>query len=95
MAALLGVGALHGSFDTVRVIQFLHQPERLDADLAVGRVFALQVEIGLNFGGYAVNGFHGQQIRTVYALITIGGNPFNYRFNFGMHLAFPLLELHG
>ena len=90
MATLLRVGALHQLFNAVGVIQFLHQSERLDADFAIGEVFASQVEIGLNFGGNAINGFHCQQVGAVYAQVTIGGNPINFRFNFGVHLSFPL-----
>ena len=88
--ALFRVGALHGPFDAVGVIQLLHQPERFDTDLAVGGVFALQVEIGLDLGGNAVNGFHGQQVGAIHALVAIGGNSFNFRFNFGVHPSFPL-----
>ena len=68
---------------------FCTSPNGLTQTLPSAGVLALKVEIGFYFGGNAVNGLDGQQVGAIHALVAIGGNPFDFRFCFGMHPSFP------
>ena len=87
--ALFRVGALHGPLDAVGVVEFLHQPEGFDADLAVGGMLALEIEVGFHLGGHPIHRLHGQQIRPVDALVAISGDSLDDRFNIGRHNGSP------
>ena len=54
------------------MIRLLHQPERLDADLAAGRMDFCSIEVRIDFGRHSVLDAHSQQIGSGHALVAIG-----------------------
>ena len=72
VAALLGVGPLHRMEDAVRIVGFLHQPERLDAHLAAGRMNLRGCKVGRDLGCRAVLDSHREQVGAGDALVAIG-----------------------
>src|SRR5262249_58965677 len=71
-APLARVGALHRTQDAVWIVRLLHQAERLDADLAAGRMHARRVEVRIDLGRDAVLDAHLQEIRPRHALVAVG-----------------------
>ena len=70
--ALLGVGALHGVFDAVRIVGLLDEPVGLDADAAAGRMDVGRRVIGFNLGSAAVLvDFNGEQVGAGHALVAV------------------------
>ena len=73
--ALLGVGALHGLLDAVRVVGLLDEPVGLDADAPAGGMDVGRRVVGLDLGGVAVVvDLDGEQVGAGHALVAVDRN---------------------
>ena len=73
--AFAGIGTLHRRTQTVGVVRLLNEPQRLDADPAIGRMDAGGREVRQDFRGHAVHDLDFKEIRAGYAIVAIAGNP--------------------